>query len=295
MTLKRSFALLALILVLSPYLVNAQDIDQMLEEVTGSSTEYTTATFKSTRILNGHSIERMLARQLDFRISHRFGELNTGAYDLWGLDQANIHFSLEYGLTNWFMLGIGRGTYEKTYDGFVKFSLLRQSKGERNMPVTLSLFSSAAYNTLKWENEEPLNPWDRMTYVTQLLVARKFNERFSLEINPTYVHRNMVPTELDPNDLFSAGAGMRFKLTKHVSLNAEYYYVIPPRNDYRSIKTYNPLSVGVDIETGGHVFTIMLTNSLAMIEKGFIGETTGDITDGGVHLGFNISRVFSFK
>jgi opacity protein-like surface antigen len=292
---EHSFILsLLLVLILAPG--KAQDIDAMLEEATGSSTDYTTATFKSTRILNGHSIERMQNGQLDVRIGHRFGEVNSGAYDLWGLDQsANIFLGLEYGIINWVMIGISRSKYDKIYNGFLKFSILRQSRGERNMPVSLSLLTSSGYSTLKWDKEGSLNAWDRMSYVTQLLVARKFNERLSLEINPTYVHRNMVDTEMDPNDIFSAGAGLRFKLTKRFSLNAEYYYVIPPRHDYRSIKTYNPLAIGVDIETGGHVFTIMLTNSVAMIEQGFIGETTGDITNGGIHLGFNISRVFALK
>ncbi len=283
-----------LILLLQPSL-HAQDLDEMLEEATGSSTQYTTATFKSTRIISGHSIERMQAGQLDFRINHRFGEINTGAYNLWGLDQANTHFSFEYGITDWIMAGVGRGTYEKTYDGFLKFSILRQSKGEKNMPVSLSIFTSIAYNTLKMELPGPLSEWNRMSYVTQLLVARKFNERFSFEINPTYVHRNLVATELDPNDLWSVGAGLRFKLTRRISFNAEYYLVFPPVHDYQSSETYNPLAIGVDIETGGHVFTIMVTNSLAMIEKGFIGETTGQWQNGGIHLGFNISRVFTLK
>jgi len=276
-------------------MISAQDIDQLLEEATGSSTEYASATFKSTRIINGHSIERMPAGQLDFRIHHRFGEINTGAYNLWGLDQANIHFSLEYGITNWLMAGIGRGTYEKAYDGFLKFSILRQSKGKRKMPVSVSYFTGMSVNSLKWTKEGELYFWDRVSYVHQLLIARKFNERFSLEINPTFIHLNMADTELDPNDIWSIGAGARFKLTNRFSLNAEYYYVIPPRNDFRSITTYNPLSIGVDIETGGHVFTIMLTNSIAMIEKGFIGETTGLWKEGGIRLGFNISRVFALN
>jgi opacity protein-like surface antigen len=273
----------------------AQDIDQLLNEATGGSTEYASATFKSTRIINGHSIERMPEGQLDFRINHRFGQLNTGAYNLWGLDQANIHFSLEYGIKDWVMIGIGRGTYEKTYNGFAKISLLRQSKGDRKMPVSLSWFSSSSINSLKWTGPGSLDFWNRVTYVHQLLIARKFNERFSFALNPSFIHRNMVETELDPNDTWALGAGTRFKLTKRVSLNVEYYYQLPPVNDYRSQKVFNPLSVGFDIETGGHVFTIMLTNSLAMIEKGFIGETTGDWSDGGIHLGFNISRVFALK
>ena len=279
----------------SPAFISAQDIDDLLEEATGSGTEYTYATFKSTRIVSGHSIERMQAGQLDFRISHRFGEVNGGAYEFWGLDQASIRLGLEYGITNWFMIGIGRGTYEKTFDGFAKLSLFRQSSGERNMPVSISYLSCMTINTLKWEQAGDLPFWDRAGYVHQILVARKFGERFSIELNPTFVHRNMVATELDPNDLWALGAGARFKITKRISVNAEYYYVVPPVHDYRSEETYNPLSVGFDVETGGHVFQLHVTNSMAMIEKGFIGETTGSWLDGGIHIGFNISRVFALK
>jgi hypothetical protein len=233
--------------------------------------------------------------QLDFRISHRFGTLNTGAYNLWGLDQANIHFSLEYGILKWLMIGVGRGTYEKTYDGFAKFTILRQSTGAREMPVSLSAFSSVAINSLKWTDPARTNYFSsRLSYVAQVLVARKISPTFSFQLTPSYVHRNMVPTELDPNDLFAIGAGGRMKLSKRISLNAEYYYVANPK-DYMSQQIYNPLSVGVDIETGGHVFQIILTNSVAMIEKGFIGETTGSWTKGDIHLGFNISRVFNLK
>lgn len=286
---------LVILMVFQVSLLRAQDLDKLLDEAVGEDINYATATFKSTRIVSGHSIERMPAGQLDFRISHRFGELNSGAYNLWGLDQANIHFSLEYGITNWVMVGVGRGTYEKTYDGFAKFTILRQSTGKRKMPVSVSYFTGIAVNSLKWEDTTKLYFWDRVSFVHQLLIARKFNERFSLELNPTYVHRNMVATELDPNDLIAIGAGARFKLTKRVSVNAEYYYVVPPLNDFRSQKTYNPLSIGFDIETGGHVFQLFVSNSLAMIEKGFIGETTGNWGDGGVHFGFNISRVFALK
>jgi len=293
MTIKKILWLFVLACLVQ--LTAAQDIDQLLEEAAGSSTDYVSATFKSTRIINGHSVERMPEGQLDFRISHRFGQLNMGAYNLWGLDQANVHFSLEYGIKDWIMVGAGRGTYEKAFDGFLKFSITRQSKGEKVMPVSVSYLTTAAINTLKWEKEGSLNFWDRVTYVHQLLIARKFNERFSFEINPAYIHYNFVQTELDPNDIWAIGAGARFKLTSRFSLNGEYYYVIPPEEDHRSAEVRNALAIGVDIETGGHVFTVMLTNSLAMIEKGFINETTGDWRDMGIHLGFNISRVFAIK
>ena len=279
------------------YRVDAQDdLMDILDEQTADQTDYTTATFKSTRIVNGHSIERMPEGQLDFRISHRFGRINTGPYEFFGLDQANDHLSLEYGIKDWVMAGIGRGNFEKTVDGYLKFSILRQSKGARNMPVSLSFLAATSVNGLKWQYPERTNYFSsRLSYVYQLLVGRKFGERLSLEINPTFVHRNLVPTELDPNDVYAVGAGGRIKLSSRISFNAEYYYVIRPIHDFPSETIYNPLSVGFDIETGGHVFQLMFTNSLAMIEKGFITQTTGQWGKGDIHFGFNISRVFTLK
>ena len=138
----KKFILLIIISLVLPGIYAQDDLFDLLGEGEEETTEYASATFKATRILNGHSIERMPEKQLDFRIHHRFGRLNSGAYELWGLDQANIHFSLEYGLTDWLMFGVGRGTYEKTFDGFVKLSILRQSAGAREMPVSLSYFAS---------------------------------------------------------------------------------------------------------------------------------------------------------
>ena len=292
----RQFSLFFLIVLFSSSLFAQDDLMNLLNQNTVPEINYTTATFKSTRIINGHSIEKMPPGQLDFRISHRFGLLNSGAYNLWGLDQANIHFSLEYGIFNWLMIGVGRGTYEKTFDGFTKFSILRQSTGAREMPVSVSVLTSVALNSLKWADTSRTNYFSsRLSYTWQILVARKFSQEFSFQLTPTVVHRNLVGTELDPNDLFAIGAGGRLKLSKRISLNAEYYYLINANNKYMSQPVYNPLSVGVDIETGGHVFQIMLTNSLAMIEKGFIGETTGQWKKGDIHLGFNISRVFTLQ
>jgi hypothetical protein len=290
--------LLAISFLLSAALITygQDDLMSLLDQNAEPETNYTTATFKSTRIMNGHSIERMPPGQLDFRISHRFGRINSGAYEFFGLDQANIHFSLEYGIFKWMMLGIGRGTYEKTFDSFAKFTLLRQSSGAKVMPVTVSAHTSLALNSLKWAHPERDNYFSsRLSYTAQILVARKFNQSFSLQLTPSYVHRNLVATELDPNDLWALGAGGRMKLTKRISLNAEYYAMLTPGKDYMSTSVTNPLSLGFDIETGGHVFQLIFTNSLAMIEKGFIGETTGDWLKGDIHFGFNISRVFTFK
>ena len=272
-----------------------EELMDLLNKDAKPEINFTTATFKSTRIMNGHSIERMPSGQLDFRISHRFGRINTGAYEFFGLDQANIHFSLEYGILKWLMVGVGRGTYEKTFDGFAKFSVLRQSSGAKVMPLSVSVLSSVALKTIKWSDETKTNYFSsRLAYVGQVLVGRKISPAFSVQLTPSYVHRNLVATETDPNDLWAVGAGGRMKLTKRISFNAEYYYLANPKQ-YMSQAVYNPLSVGFDIETGGHVFQLIFTNSVAMIEKGFIGETTGRWGKGDIHFGFNISRVFTLK
>jgi len=282
--------------LLTVSLIAQDDLMDLLNENAVPETNFTTATFKSTRIMNGHSVERMPQGQLDFRISHRFGTVNSGPYEFFGLDQGNLHLSLEYGIFDWMMIGVGRGTYEKTYDAFTKLTLLRQSSGARVMPVTVSFFTSAALRTYKWPDPERTNYFSsRLAYTSQLLIARKMSQGLSLQLTPSYVHRNLVATELDPNDLWAVGAGGRLKLSKRISLNAEYFYLVNADNTYMSSPVYNPLSVGVDIETGGHVFQLILTNSLAMIEKGFIGETTGRWVNGDIHLGFNISRVFTLK
>lgn len=291
----RRLSILFILLSMTSLLSAQDDLMNMLKDSTQAEINYTTATFKSTRVLNGHSIERMVAGQLDVRISHRFGLLNSGAYEFFGLDQSNVHLSVEYGILKWLMVGIGRGTYEKTFDGFAKFSILRQSSGARVMPVSVSVLTTIAATSLKWSDPLRQNHFSsRLSYVGQVLIARKISQSFSLQVAPTFVHRNLVATELDPNDLVAAGLGGRMKLTKRISFNAEYYYLFNPRT-YMSQKVYNPLSLGFDLETGGHVFQLILTNSVAMIEKGFIGETTGNWLKGGVHLGFNISRVFTLK
>jgi hypothetical protein len=292
----KRFSVVILFVFITIVIFAQDDLMKLLDQDTVKEVNFTTATFKSTRIINGHSIERMPPGQLDVRISHRFGTVNSGPYEFFGLDQSNVHFSLEYGIFKWMMLGIGRGSYEKTFDGFAKFSLLRQSSGATVMPVSVSFLSSAALKSVKWADPSRKNYFSsRLAYTSQLLIARKISQGFSFQLTPTYVHRNLTATELDPNDLWAVGAGGRMKLTKRISFNAEYYYVINSSNTYMSQQIYNPLSFGFDIETGGHVFQLLFTNSLAMIEKGFIGETTGRWKHGDIHFGFNISRVFTLK
>jgi hypothetical protein len=286
--------ILVFILLTIPFTLFAQgDLDSLLNKELDSRTDYTTATFKATRIITGHSIERMQKGDLDFRIAHRFGKINSGAYEFFGLDYSSMHFGLEYGITNWMMAGIGRGTWNKSFNGFLKFSVFRQCSGEKNIPVSISWLSSVYLNSLKWSDTSRTNYFSsRLSYCHQLMIARKFTRSLSLQLTPTLIHRNLVPDASVPNDVFSAGLGGRFKITKRTAVTFEYYYVFD-RDKLGIPQRYNPLSIGLDIETGGHVFQIFLTNSAGILENAYIADNTGSWMDGGIHIGFNISRVFS--
>lgn len=271
---------------------NAQDLLDLLGE-DEPTTEFTYATFKTTRIINGHSVENPADGVLLFMISHRFGKLNSGAYDFFGLDQATIRLGFEYGIGERLSVGIGRSSYQKAYDGFVKYKILRQSSGDRTMPLTMTWFSSMDLFSLKWQDTERKNYFSsRLSFVHQLLLARKFSDKFSLQVSPTFIHKNLVLTDADDNDTFAMGVGGRLKLTQRVSVNAEYFYLMPGSVADNFV---NPLSIGFDIETGGHVFQLHFTNTQPMFERGFITETRGKWTNGDIYFGFNLSRVFTIK
>ena len=274
---------------------DSTDISKMLEEELKASdlnkTSYTTATFKTTRLIDGHSVENTAPGVLDLKISHRFGTIggaNGGAYNFFGLDNATMRLGFDYGLTDNLMIGIGRSTILKTFDAFFKWKLLRQSTGKRKMPITLSyvptigLISFRDTATYKFFTS-------RINYTHQLLIGRKFSEGLSLQLMPTVIHRN-YPVDNGPNDVFALGIGGRQKLSKRTSFNVEYYYQIP---EYRVPGSTNVLSLGFDIETGGHVFQLHVTNSSSMTESGFITDNQGSWGKGDILFGFNISRVFT--
>ena len=284
---------LALILIIAAFAAtaNAQEDDLLALLGEEEVTDFTYATFKVNRIINLHSVENTARGVLDIKISHRFGFLNSGISDLFGLDQASIRIGADYGITERLMVGVGRSSYEKTYDGFLKYKILRQSSGAKTMPVTASFLATTAIKTIPFQNPDRENYFSsRMYYTFQVLIGRKFSESISVQLSPTVVHRNLVRTSSEANDVYSLGAGGRLKLTKRTSLNLEYVYVLPNQlaPGYR-----NSFSVGFDIETGGHVFQLHFTNSTSMIEKGYIAETVGNWLNGDVHFGFNVSRVFT--
>lgn len=257
------------------------------------TTEYTYATFKTTRIISGHSVESPSEGVLQFIVSHHFGRINQGIYNFFGLDQATIRLGLHYGINDRLAIGIGRSSFQKTLDGYVKYKLLRQSTGKRKMPVTLAYFGATDVNTLRWQEPERQNYFSsRLSYVHQLLIARKFNPKLSLQLSPSLVHKNLVEASDDNNDIFATGIGGRYMITGSLSINAEYFHVFGKRNDPQY---ENALAIGVDLETGGHVFQLHLTNAQPMFERGFITETRGKWGDGDIYFGFNINRVFTIK
>jgi hypothetical protein len=293
MRLNNKLSLIGILLFVSSLHATSygQDLMDMLDKETEkqSKPDYVTATFKTTRLINGHSVENVAKGVLDFRISHRFGFLSDGAYELFGLDQASMRMGFDYGLTKRWMIGVGRSTYQKQFDGFTKYKLLSQVSG--GMPITVSATAGIMYKSLKFDTPDRENfLTSKMYYSAQLLIGRKFSESLSLQLMPTLIHYNLATGINDPNDVFSVGAGGRMKLNKRVSLNAEYYHQIP---GHQISGTTNSLALGFDIETGGHVFQLNVTNSTGMTERSFISETTGNFFKGDIRFGFTISRVFT--
>jgi hypothetical protein len=227
---------------------------------------------------------------LQFQIQHRFGTLNSGFYNLFGLDNSQIRLGFDYGIKDWMSIGIGRSSALKTIDASTKIRLKRQSKGSKEFPVTVAINSAIYIKQYRWSEtkEETFELSNQLSFVHQLLIARKINRDLSVQISPTFVHYNLV-NYAEKNDRISLGFGARQKLTNRISVNAEYFMQIKEKmnNDV--------LSFGFDIETGGHVFQLHLSNSPAMIEPAFIHETTGDWGQRDIYFGFNISRVFTIK
>ena len=232
------------------------------------------STFKSTRIVNSHSTEIFEVKQLDMRISHRFGQIKGGIYDLFGLDQAKIRVGLEYGLYNNFMIGFGRSTNDKSYDGYLKYKFLSQSSDFVKTPVTMVLFSNIALNTLK-SNFANYPTSARLSYTNQILVSSKLNDIISVQFSPTWVHWNMVQNDNQSNDIFLIGSMISLSFTKSTSINFEYFNRLNTNNfDYQNYQ--NSFSLGLDIETGGHVFQLHITNSMNLNEASFLTRSEGD-------------------
>jgi hypothetical protein len=286
---------------LSFNVVNGQSLDDLMKKEAEPVSTVVTGTFKGTHLIHGHSIESPAKGVLQSTFSHRFGTLEDPVYTFLGMNQASIRFGFDYGITNRLAAGIGRSsglggtTPPPTYDGYLKYKLVSQADGDREIPFSISALIASAIDTEQWPNDGTVHkPSDRMSYVAQILIARKFTDRFSLQLMPTYLRRNVV-AELDQDkNLPSIGVGGRWKVSKRTAFTFEYY---TSNSSALGKDFYNPIAVGYDIDTGGHIFQIMLTNSMGLIESQFLGQTATNFFDGprGMRIGFTFSRVFTLK
>jgi len=292
--------------------VNKQDtsslINQLENEAAGNKTGYVTSTFKYTHIINSQSVDNLPAHVLDVRILHRFGPLRNGPYNFFGLDNRggfNVKVGFEYGITNNLMIGGAHSALRKTYDAFFKLKILKQSEGTAKMPITVSFVPTFAIASAKSTDADNFDPTmiksgetvkmsDRLSYVLQLLIGRKFSEGFSMQIMPTFVRTDNISFDhfkdgTYKRDIFAIGVAGAQKISKRMRVNAEYYYQLPGSAAFIA---RNVVAFGLGIGTGGHVFELQFSNSIGLTEKSFITETDRTGFNRGARFGFNISRVF---
>jgi hypothetical protein len=276
-------------LLLSTVAMAQEDLLKSLDQDSLPKPSLVTATFKGTRVINGQSIENPGRGVLQFMFLHRFGAINQGGYNLFGLDVARVRLGLDYGITSRLAVGIGRSGSDKAYDGYAKYKLLRQ---DAQMPLSMTIYGNLCYDFRDYValGSNDLNSRQRTIYTTQLLIARKFSQRISLQLSPTLVHRNYTDAQVENNDVVLMGGAGRFKLSKRIAFCAEYYYKLPKQT---STLYQDVVSLGFDIETGGHVFQLHFTNAQSMTDPFFLTRTTGRWQNGGIYFGFNISRAFT--
>lgn len=265
--------------------------------------EKVSATFKTTRIINIQSNETVHKRTLDFRVAHRFGAIGEksggNAHNMYGLYNASdIRIAFEYGITDRLTAGIARYKVNENYEGLLKYRLLHQTN-DNHIPVAITLFGNMTYSAeenalLDFDNPSLSTEYiRRISYFAQAVIARKFSPRFSVALAPSFIHRNFVENFQDENNLFAMGIGGRLKITRSMAVIADYVYNFSSMREIDNIYGYyNPLGLGVEFETGGHVFSIMFTNAEAVLENDFIPDTRSSWEDGGMRFSFNISRNF---
>ena len=274
-------------LIFAAFQLSAQDdLLQLLDDQSEEET-YDAPAFKAMKIGNLQSTKVAEKGELYLYVSHRFGSLKDAGSTFFGLDNANTNLQLVYGLTNGLQLGISRESLRRTVAGSVKMKLKNQAA---SFPLTLTAYSTINLNTdLSKERYPNLRYFDRLSYATQLLMARRVNEKFSLLLAPTFVRQNLVLESFQNHEQFALGMGGRHKLNQRISLNLDYVH-----NFSRASQSVfnNPLTIGIDIETGGHVFQLLFSNAQSTNEPGFISNAEGDWGKGDIYFGFNVVRVF---
>ncbi|GAA4900589.1 DUF5777 family beta-barrel protein [Flaviramulus aquimarinus] len=272
-----------------PFFIFSQEED-LLNEIDTESNEiqYVTAAFKGLKIVNFESTKLVADKEFTLIVSHRFGSLKNGIDTFFGLDEAVTRLNFVYGVSEGINIGISRSSFLKVFDISAKYRLLRQE--ENGFPFTIVGYNSVLINTALEKDNLPLLEFKhRLGYTMQFLISRKINTDFSIALAPTFFHDNLVAFNQQNNSQFAIGLGGRYKLTNRWSINADYGLHL---NRASNSPFKNPLSIGLDLETGGHVFQMHFTNAQAMNTNGFLGQATGDWSDGNIFFGFNLSRTF---
>ncbi|MGB0183069.1 MAG: DUF5777 family beta-barrel protein [Schleiferiaceae bacterium] len=282
-------------LLLCSLAVQAQESDlfDVFEESAQSEAVY--ATFKGTQLINASTNETPGEGVLQFMMAHRFGSFNDDyLYNFFGLDNAQVRMQLDYGVTDRLNIGIGRSSFLKVADGFVKYQLLQQQKGTKTVPVSITLHSSTNYRNARYTDGIDHDMSDRLSYMHQAIIARKWNRKLSTLVSPSVVHFNLVPTAQDPNTTAHITLGARYKISNRMALTGES--TLLSNREFSSGERYTtPFALGVDIETGGHVFQLHISNTRAMNGPYWMARNPYSASNGGLFLGFNISRVFTVK
>ncbi len=310
--MKKYIALFAFALCLTSVTKAQDDLAAMMST---DASEFVKATFKTTRLNMGHSIETVGAHDLDFRVSHVFGSLGSnyggGFHNMYGFDQiSNIRIAFEYGINSRLTAAVGRskgfGPQREMWDGYLKYRLIRQMTDKKH-PISVTLFGSVTTTSMEASSDStsPVsfqNGVQRLQYCAQALIARKFNSNFSVQLMPTYLHRNYVAYG-DNNDLFAMGFAARYKFSRRSAIIVDFF--MPFSSYFDNLreggKYYNPLGIGYEIETGGHVFHLTIVNTGGLTEQDFLVNSNTPLIKSldnpakylGLRLGFNISRPFT--
>jgi hypothetical protein len=270
------------------------DLEKLLEAEIGETTDYTYGTFLSTYVLNNHSVDLLNRNGINFRFSHKFGFLNSGPESFYGFDHSSVFYDVEYAPLDWINVSIGRSTFRESVNSHLKVRLLRQSKGKVTFPFTVTAYGELDYKTAHFTNDA-LNSdrAGRLEYTSQLLIARKFDGIFSLQVMPTYIHRNLVETKADLNNIYAMGFGGTLILLDRFRVNAEYFWTQEHNN--LTEEFYSPVSLGICYQTSRHSFEIFATNTTGITSNDNIAYTTGNFWKGDICIGFNVSIIFSLK
>jgi hypothetical protein len=266
------------------------DLLNQLDSVKSNEKQIETAAFKGLQICNMQSTKLAAKGEWYMVVSHRFGDLTHGFDNFFGLDNALTKIGGIYGVTNWLTLGASRQTYHKTYELTAKYKFANQVTS--GFPVTIVGYNTMDVNSeLKKAASPALKFNNRLAFSSQLIISRKFSDSFSFEVAPIYVHKNLYEAGLEQKNQYFIGTGARCKLSKRMSVNLEYAARVATPEDF--ISPYqNPLSLGFDIDTGGHIFQLVFSNSQPMNDVAVFSNTTGNWNGGSIYFGFNMYRVF---